>query len=78
MTALDAKRAVAIYGKDVGSLKGKTKRLRSKHIENVNITPLPDFILKWHIIITLCVDIFYDNQMAFFHTISRKLQFRTV
>ena len=70
VTVLDAKRAVAIYGKDVGSLKGKTKRLRPKHTTNVNLTPLPDFILKWHINVTLCIDIFYINQMPFFHAIS--------
>ena len=78
VTALDAKRAVETYGKDVGGLKGRSKRLRPKHINNVNIIPLPDFILKWHISVTLCIDIFYVNQMAFFHMISQKLQYRTV
>ena len=71
VTALDVKRAVAIYGKDIGSLNGKTKRLRPNHINNVNMIPLPDFILKWHINVTLCIDIFYVNQMAFFHNIMK-------
>jgi hypothetical protein len=34
--------------------------------------------LQHHSDVTLCVDIFYVQGHPFFHTISRKVQFRTV
>ena len=39
---------------------------------------LPDSILQHHRNVTLCMDIFYVQGHLFFHTISRKVQFRTV
>ena len=78
VTLSDAKRAFDIYGKDIANIKGKTKRMRPDHVKNIKLFELPDYILKWHINVTLCIDILYVNQMPFLHTISRKLQFRTI
>ena len=78
ITTTDVKRAMAIYGKDFANIKGKTKRLNPKHIKPPILITLPDHIIKWHLNVTICVDIFYINKISFFHTISRKLQFRTV
>jgi len=39
---------------------------------------LADSILQHHRDVTLCMDIFYVQGHLFFHTISRKVQFRTV
>ena len=78
ITTTDVKRAMAIYGKDFANIKGKTKRFNPKHIKNPTLINLPDHILKWHLHVTICIDIFYVNKMSFFHTISMKLQFRTV
>ena len=77
ITPADLKRAMNIYGKDFASIKGKTKRLNPKHITTPTLMNLPDHIIKWHVNVTICIDIFYINKMPFFHTISRKLQFRT-
>ena len=44
----------------------------------MKLVEVPEYIMKWHRDVTLCIDIFYINELPFFHTISRKLQFRTV
>ena len=69
ISSADARRAFAIYGKDIASLKGETKRTTPKHLRNPKLMYLPDFIIKWHLDVTLCIDIFYVNQMPFFHKI---------
>jgi Reverse transcriptase (RNA-dependent DNA polymerase) len=78
VTTADAKRAVFIYGDDIGSLKGKSTRTPPKHTPTLEAIPLPDTILEHHRNVTLCVDIFYVNQILFLHSISRKLKVRTV
>ena len=77
-SATDVKRAFAIYGKDMANIKGKTKRSNPKHVQNSKLIAISEYIMKWHRDATLCIDIFYVNELPFFHTISRKLQFRTV
>jgi len=71
-------RAEYIYGHDVATLKGKTVRSQPNHVESYDISPVPTFVRTHHNNVTLCVDLFFINGMAFFHTISRGLQFRTV
>jgi hypothetical protein len=78
VTADDAKRAVFIYGPDTGSLQGKLTRTLPQHVPILVPTNLSDTILQHHKAVTICIDIFYVNQMLFFHGISRKLKIRTV
>ena len=78
ITADDAKRALAIYGPDLATLKGKTTRKNGEHIPGANPIPLPDYITEHHADVTLCIDIFFVQGQRFFHTISRKIKFRTV
>jgi len=78
VTVDDAKRALLIYGPDVAALKGKTTKGPSQHVPTFNPVRVPGFILQHHSDVTLCVDIFYVQGHPFFHTISRKVQFRTV
>jgi Reverse transcriptase (RNA-dependent DNA polymerase)/Zinc knuckle len=78
VTADDAKRALTIYGPDLATLKGKTTRKNGEHIPDINPIPLPDYIKEHHDDVTLCIDIFFVQGQRFFHTISRKIKFRTV
>jgi len=71
-------RAQYIYGSDVASIKGKTSRIQPRHIVSNDIIPVPQFVREYHNDVTLCADIFFVNGMAFFHTIARNIQFRTV
>jgi len=73
-----ARRAQYVFGPDVAGLKGKTTRRAPAHVDDIVPVPVPAFIREWHNNVTLCIDIFYVNGMPFFHSVSRKLQFRTV
>jgi hypothetical protein len=78
VTVDDAKRALLIYGVDLAALKGKRTKGSSQHIPTFNPVQVPGFILQHHSDVTLCMDNFYVQGHPFFHTISRKVQFRTV
>lgn len=78
VTAEDAKRALVIYGPEVATLKGKTTWSRPPHKPTIIPSCLPDFILQYHLEVTLCMDLFYVSGLCFFTTISRGIKFRTV
>ena len=75
ITTLDIKRALTIYCKDPATIKGKMKRQNPKPVSSKTIIDLSDYVVKWHLNVTLCIDIFYVNKMSFFHTISQTLYF---
>lgn len=80
VTVDDARRAVLIYGTDRATLQGKTVK---NHGANVAVptfipTELPPLMLHDHRQVTLAVDFFYVQGLAFLHTISCKLKFRTI
>ena len=78
ITIADAKRAGFIYGADTAYLKGKTtQRPALPHVPTTVTAPLPDFIEAHHRDVTLCVDFFFVQGMAFLHVISRKIGFRS-
>ena len=78
ITVADAKRAGFIYGADTAYLKGKTtQRPALPHVPTTMIAPLPDFIAAHHRNLTLCVDFFFVQGMAFLHVISRKIGYRS-
>ena len=64
--APNTKQAFSIYEKDVPSIKGKIQQASEVHVKDSKLLSLPDFIVKWHLDITLCIDIFYVNQISFF------------
>ena len=78
VTVADAKRALLIYGVDLAALKGERTKGPSQLIPTFNLVQVPGFILQHHSDVTLCMDNFYVQGHPFFHTISRKVQFRTI
>jgi Zinc knuckle len=79
VTPDDAKRALVIYGPDLATIKGKTtKSAAAARAPTFIATPLPAPIMEHHRNITLCFDFFFVQGVAFFHTISRNIGFRTV
>lgn len=79
VTPEDAKRALVIYGPDVATLKGKTtKTSAAPHTPTFEAVPLPPPVLEHHRNVTLCIDFFFVQGHAYFHTISRDIGFRTV
>ena len=78
VTADDAKRALIIYGPDPATLKGKMTKHKGQHVPTFSPVSVPQFVLDHHKRITICEDFFFVQGIPFLHTISRKLQFRTV
>ena len=79
VTPDDARRALKIYGPDIAVLKGKTTRSSAApRVPTFMATALPAAIVEHHRNITLCIDLFFVQGLAFFHTISRDIGFRTV
>jgi Zinc knuckle len=79
ITIADAKRALFVYGPDLATLKGKTtKQNTNTHIPSTVASHLPNYILDHHREVTLCIDIFFVQGQRFYHTISRKIKFRTI
>jgi hypothetical protein len=79
ITPDDAKRALAIYGPDVATLKGKTRRgADAPHVPSFKAIPIPAPILLHHRDVTLCADFLFVQGIPFFHTISRNIRYRTL
>jgi hypothetical protein len=77
ITPRDILHAEAIYGRDLGSLQGKTTRRRPTHVITDYIH-VPEDIMKHHKSITLSGDIMAVGGITFLITASRNIQFTTV
>ena len=78
VTPGDAARALEIYGPDIAALKGKSTRTTpAPRVPTFTAVPLPPPVLTHHRNVTLCLDFFFVQGHAFFHTISRDIGFRT-
>ena len=77
VTTSDYKRAVDIYGVNLGSVRGKMVRVRSGHVTTDVITPLPDSIFDLHVSVTLFTEIFYIDDDMYLGTVYRKTIFVT-
>ena len=74
----DVHYAHAIYGPDLGSIKGKKVRKQPKSVLTQTILPLLTRIQDNYSNITICADIFFLNGSPFMYTISWNIQLRTV
>jgi hypothetical protein len=78
VTPDDARRALLIYGPDIAVLKGRTiKKSPASRVPTYTAVPIPAPIMLHHRNISLCVDLFFVQGNAFFHTISRDIGYRT-
>jgi hypothetical protein len=77
VTRRDALNAEAIFGTDVGSLKGKTVHRSSVPVQPI-LNDLPAETMAAYKDVVLCADIMYVNKIPFFVTISRHIHFSTV
>ncbi len=78
VTERDIKSAEAIYGQDVGSIKGKTVRRSPNAVAPKDRVQLPPSSMERYKDVTIAVDIMYINGLAFLTSISRDLKFGTI
>ena len=78
-TTGDVRRAQKIYGPPIPPIKGRTRYQESKRIPDAeDIVQIPRELYEDWKDVTLCVDFHYVNGVAVLHTISRKINYRTV
>ena len=74
ITVQDIKNAEFIWGPDLGSLKGKTRRQPSPKVR-MESTPIHMTIMQQYKDVTLSADIMKVTEMLFLMTISRHIKF---
>jgi len=78
VTLGDVKRSHVIYGPSIPALKGRTRYEETPRVREREIMQLPVELYEDLKNVTLCVDFFYVNGLTVFHTISRRVGYRTV
>ena len=79
ITVADIRRSHAIYGLPIPPLKGRTKYRESSRIpDSPDIIPIPRAMYENLKQVTLCADFHFVDGVTVFHTISRKIGYRTV
>jgi hypothetical protein len=78
VTIGDVKRSQAIYGPPIPPLKGRIRYQESPRIKDLDTIQLPKALHEDLKDVTLCIDFHYVNGVTVFHTISRKIGYRTV
>jgi hypothetical protein len=76
VTTEDIDIAQAIFGPDIGVIKGKTTPHRPTPVV-ADYVDIPEEILDCQQNITLCIDTMYVNKLAFFTTVSCNIRYRT-
>jgi hypothetical protein len=69
---IDISNAAAIYGHDLGGIRGKTVRKKPERVHGETLKIPKDFY-KLHHFVTLTADIMYVNGVPFLTTLSRKI-----
>ena len=77
VTSKDADIAEKIFGKDVGTLKGKTTRPKPPIVKRT-IIQLPAEITAERQDLTLCIDVLFVNKMAYLTGIDKTIKYRSV
>jgi len=59
-----------IFGPEIGSLKGKTVRRNTGHVDDASPSTLPPDVINNYKQMTICADIMFINKTTFLVTIS--------
>ena len=78
VTIGDDNRSRLIYGPPIPPLKGRTRDKESPRVKELPVVQLPKSLHQDLKEVTLCVDFHYVNNVTVFHTISRRIDYRTV
>ena len=78
VTIGDVKCAEVIYGPSLPSIQGRTRDQETPRVPELPIIPLPKELYESLKNVTLCVDYHFVDNVTVFHTISRRIAYRTV
>ena len=78
LTVGDARRSQKIYGPPLPPIKGRTRYQQPARITDPTIIPIPLSMYEELKNVTLCIDFHYVNGVTVFHSISRRISYRTV
>ena len=78
ITVGDVRRSHNIFGPPLPPIKGRTRYKESSRIPDTDIVQIPKFLYNDLKNVTLCVDFHYVNGIDAFHSISRRIDYRTV
>ena len=78
ITVGDVNRSHQIYGPSLPAIKGRTRYQESKRVKDTELVQLPKSMHEDLKNVTLCVDFHYVNGVTVFHSISRRVDYRTV
>ncbi|CAJ1936101.1 unnamed protein product [Cylindrotheca closterium] len=78
VTINDVERSHVIYAPPVPPIKGRTRYQSSSRVPDTEVIPIPKGLYMDLKNVTVCADFYYVDTVAVFHTISRKLDYRTV
>jgi hypothetical protein len=74
----DVQRSERIFGPQIPPLKGRTRNRQAQHIETLPIIQIPKSLHDDLKNVTLCIDFHFVNGVTVFHSISRRIDYRTV
>jgi hypothetical protein len=77
-TVGDVQRSEAIFGPQLPPLKGRTRDRQAPRIESLPVIQIPRALYNDLQDITLCIDFHFVNNVTVFHTISKRIDYRTV
>ncbi len=78
ITVGDINRSRIIYGPPIPPIKGRTRDQESARVKDLTTVQLPKELYEDLKNVTLCIDFHYVNEVTVFHTISRKINYRSV
>ena len=78
VTVGDVRRSHKIYGPPLPAIKGRTRYQESPRVQDTDIIQIPTALYEDLKHVTLCADFHYVNGVTVFHSISRRLDYRTV
>jgi hypothetical protein len=78
VTVGDVNRSHAIYGPPIPPLKGRTRYQESTRVSDITPISIPKELYNDLKNVTLCIDFHFVNGVTVFHTISRRINYRTV
>ena len=78
VTVGDVRRSHKIYGPPLPPVKGRARYQSSPRVKETDIVQIPRSMHEELKHVTLCADFYYVNGVTVFHTMSRRIDYRTV